>query len=166
MNNNSMNNKKKIPTDGITSDIDLYNLANKIKIKLNGIYFKNELPSPHLGNYIINLASSNDNSGGTHWVHCELRNENNIRKAVYFDPFGLPEATLVTKFLLKWVNNNFNNIIRNTHDIQNINSNYCGEYNILCISYMDTHIEPLTQRLYNFINNFKTYTNKWNNINV
>ena len=103
MNNNSMNNKKKIPTDGITSDIDLYNLANKIKIKLNGIYFKNELPSPHLGNYIINLASSNDNSGGTHWVHCELRNENNIRKAVYFDPFGLPEATLVTKFLLKWI---------------------------------------------------------------
>ena len=101
---------------GITSDIDINELATNLGIRLNFIGFKNELPQiPHKGNYIINLASSDDGTGGTHWTALHLDNKG----AIYFDPFGMPEPIAVSKFMMKWVKNNSNKIIRNTTDIQN-----------------------------------------------
>lgn len=142
---------------GITSNLDLENLAKEVNIKIN-CFFKNELPIiPYEGNYIINLASSNDESGGSHWVSCKLTKEHGINKALYFDSFGLPEPILVNKFILKWVKNKHNNIIRNINQIQNINSNYCGEYSILFLKEINSKTINLKQQLYNFISQFRNY---------
>lgn len=142
---------------GITSDEDLKLLAKKINIKLNGIFFKNELPQiPHQGNYIINLSSSNDGSGGTHWCYLFLTKDNDY-KALYFDPFGMPEPSLVTKFIMKWVNNKHNNIIRNNIDIQNLSSNYCGQYCLLAAKAINFNPGTLEQRLHNFIYEYRKY---------
>ena len=146
--------------NGITSDIDLKKLAQQVKIKLNGIYYKDELPLiPIEGNYIVNMASSNDNNGGTHWVGFILTYENYMKKVIYFDSFGIAEPILLNKFFLKWTNNNHNNIIRNNHDIQNLNSNYCGEYVIYFLHSILSQSKKISleQRLFNFLNEFRNY---------
>jgi|GEM_PF-6593176 len=144
--------------NGITSDLDLKKLAKQLNIKLNGIYFKDELPHiPIAGNYIINLASESDNNGGTHWLSAILTKENEIKKAIYFDPFGIAEPILINKFLLKWVDNNHNHIIRNKVDIQNLNSNWCGEYVMAFIGTINRSNGSLEQRLNNYISEFRKY---------
>ena len=53
----------------MTSNIDLAKLAKHYKVNLNGVYMKDELVglTPKLGNYIINLQSTNQGNG-THWT--------------------------------------------------------------------------------------------------
>ena len=142
-------------SEGITSDDDLKKIAKDINLRLNGIFFKDELPLiPHEGTYIVNLASSTDKSGGTHWC-CFGLNKN--KQAIYFDPFGMPEPVEVTKFMMKWVNNKHNHIIRNNKDIQLLTSNYCGQYCLDFLSYIQKNKGDLKQRLYNFLSQFKNY---------
>ena len=140
---------------GITSDIDLEELANRMGLKLNYIGFKNELPQvPHKGSYIINLASSDDGTGGTHWVALRLDKYG----AIYFDPFGMPEPIAVNKFIMKWVKNNENKVIRNTTDIQSITSNWCGQYSVAALATFDQKKnQSLSKRLNNFISEFRHY---------
>jgi len=142
---------------GITSDIDLQKLANDLNLKINSICFKDELPNiPWNGNYIINLASSSDDSGGSHWTGLCLYNEDDIKKAIYFDPFGIYEPQEVTKFIHKWAKEK--NIIRSNKDIQNLNSNYCGQYVIACLAELQYFSgKKKKDKLNNFINSFRNY---------
>jgi hypothetical protein len=142
-------------SEGITSDVDLQNLANKINVRLNGLYFKDELPQiPQEGHYIINLASSTDNSGGTHWCCFHLAKNH---KAIYFDPFGQPEPVDVSNFMMKWVRNKHNNIIRNNKVIQQLSSNFCGQYCLYFLKSIQKNKGTLKQKLHNFINQFNIY---------
>ena len=61
---------------------DFYSICIKLKLKLNGIYMKDELPSDlKEGNYIINLENSNQS--GSHWT-CFIKSKNDI---FYYDSF-------------------------------------------------------------------------------
>jgi len=69
---------------GVTSDKQLFQMADKLRIKINKINFKDKLgDKPIDGNYIINMASSFD-SMGTHWLGLYINNN----EAYYFDSFG------------------------------------------------------------------------------
>ena len=51
-----------------TDNIQLTNLAKKMKINLVGVFSKDTLPKrPQVGGYIINLQN-HDAGSGTHWV--------------------------------------------------------------------------------------------------
>ena len=140
---------------GVTSDDDLHAMAAKLNIMLNGVYFKNELPRiPHEGNYIINMASSDDGSGGTHWTCVRLEDNG----ALYFDPFGIPEPRAVNDFMMKWVHNDTKKIIRNQRDVQNISSNWCGQWCIACLSTLEFAPGSLQQRLNDFLESFRDYS--------
>ena len=67
------------------SNIDLMKLAKHYNINLNGIYMKDELNGlkPRIGNYIINLQSTNQGNG-THWTAIIFTK----KRAYYFDSFG------------------------------------------------------------------------------
>ena len=66
------------------SDMDIIHILKSQKIKLNGVYMKDELPSKlKKGFYVINLQSSNVGNG-THWTALYYSSKHSF----YFDPFG------------------------------------------------------------------------------
>lgn len=141
---------------GITSDADLNRLADGLNLKLNGIFLKDELPNiPWSGNYIVNLASSTDEAG-THWCGLCLYKENEKKKAIYFDPFGVVEPKEVTKFINKWTKGK--NIIRSDYQVQQINSNYCGQYVVSCLAALQYFSgKKKKEKLEGFLNSFRNY---------
>ena len=133
-----------------TTNIELFKLSSFFKFKLNSASFKDELPkTPIAGNYIINLASSNQ-SEGTHWTCLIIDQQYNI---FYFDPFGdfPPEEVITFIHLFK------NKYGYNTTDIQNINSDYCGYF---CIGLLLATSKPgnLYDKANGFINIFSNNT--------
>ena len=99
------------------SDIYSICIKLKLKLKLNGIYMKDELKPPLAqGNYIINLQNHDEN--GSHWT-CFIKDKNNI---YYYDSFGvvMPQNQYDI-FKLE-----SDNIYHTTSDHQNIDSTSCG----------------------------------------
>jgi hypothetical protein len=125
------------------SNSDIYSICHKLKLKLNGIYMKDELIAPLAeGNYIINMQ--NHDEGGSHWV-CFIKYQNYI---YYHDSFGIifPE-NLYDIFRLE-----SDHIYYNTSDHQNIDSTSCGWFCIMFLYFMKvskkgTYIEKF--RLFN-----------------
>ena len=110
-----------------TTDTDLQKWAHKLNIPLVFIGFKDKLPHmPKPGTYIVNLASSTDSSGGTHWISLYLAPN---RNSLYYDSFGAPPPDEVLNFARKWTTN-AKKIFINPYDIQSLNSGFCGEFSI------------------------------------
>ena len=141
---------------GTTTDTDLWHLAQQINLPIRWIGFKNELPTHAVGNYIINLASSDDGSGGTHWCAIRLEGRHD-KRALYFDPFGLPPPHQALQWLYKWVGSDHHKLVISLSDIQNLNSNWCGQYCIGCLEAMESCPGTLAKRLHHFISTFRTY---------
>lgn len=116
---------------GLSTDRDLKRWADQLFIPLNAVVFKDELRNlvPKPGGYIINLESSHNRTGGTHWVALWL----SPKHATYFDSFGIVAPVDVLRFIRQW---NATEFTMSTKEIQNINSGYCGEWDLLFLSYM------------------------------
>ena len=140
---------------GTTSDLDLIKLAHDVRVPIQWIGFKNELMHeiPRDGNYIINLANSDDGSGGSHWTCVRLEK----RQAMYFDAFGVSAPTCVLDWIYKYIGPNHSKLITNTSDIQQLNSNWCGQYCVACLVAMESHPGSLKKRLQNFVSTFRIY---------
>ncbi len=126
MNNlNKFNNRSyKLTT---TTNSDLYSIAIKLKLKLNGIYMKDEIPTDlKEGNYIINLQNSYEN--GSHWT-CFIKDKNNI---YYYDSFGVVPPQNIYNISVK---NSLNLYYIDKHD-QNIDSTSCGYWVIAFLFFM------------------------------
>ena len=73
MNNLNKFNNRSYKLTTLTNS-DLYSICIKLKIKLNGIYMKDELEDNlKEGNYIINLENSNQSR--SHWT-CFIKDKN------------------------------------------------------------------------------------------
>lgn len=133
---------------GISSDIQLRDLAKKLKIKLNYIGFAENLPNTAKnGAYIINLGNSD--IGGSHW--CGLFIEKN--NAFYFDSFaGAPEDILIN-----WLEKNgIKTLIYNDYfQMQKLEETLCGIYCMVFLYYM-THSKKkkLIERFHEFTKSF------------
>lgn len=110
----------------LTTDEDLKDWCKKLHIPLNFIGFKDELKTAPIkpGGYIVNLASSTDSSGGTHWIGFYLAP---MHQAFYFDSFGAPALDEAMSVMKHWTGN-MENIHINPYDIQNISQGMCGQY--------------------------------------
>lgn len=138
------------------SNIDIINILKSQKIKINGVFMKDELPSKlKRGYYVINLQSSNVGNG-SHWTALYYSPENSF----YFDAFGFISPQDVEKRIIPYV--------YSTTQIQDLNSTACGYYCIAFIIFMDkqknkmdgfknfvTHFSEDTEendkKLYNFL---------------
>lgn len=130
----------------LTTDMQLFKLADRHGIKLNGIGFKDQFETMILrpGGYIINMAcSSND---GTHWVALWIDKKN----VTYFDSFGVYPPMEIRKALKK----TFKRVLVSDKHIQNINSGWCGIYNLFFIWYMQNASGNNEQKLNSFHNIF------------
>jgi len=104
------------------SDIQIKQILNKHHIKINEICMKNELPAKlKYGFYIINLASSNDGTNGTHWTGLY----NHPHMSIYFDSFGEPPPQEVEDRIGKYIYNH--------KDLQYINDTSCAYF---CIAFI------------------------------
>ena len=106
------------------SDMDIIHILKSQKIKLNGVYMKDELPSKlKKGFYVINLQSSNVGNG-THWTALYYSSKHSF----YFDPFGFLAPIEIEQKLNKYKYND--------KQIQNLKSTACGFYCIAFIIFM------------------------------
>jgi hypothetical protein len=106
--------------EGLTTNFQLSKWADELKLPLEGIYFKNELPLKSIpGAYIINLNDSD--KGGTHWVALFISLK---KKATYFDSFGVIAPVDIEDFI-KTIDCDYK---YSDKIIQDIDNGYCGQY--------------------------------------
>jgi hypothetical protein len=135
------NRPKKLTT---LTNSDLYSICIKLKIKLNGIYMKDELPSDlKEGCYIIDLQDHDKN--GSHWT-CFLKSNNEI---FYYDSFGVVMPQNEYDIFIK----NADNIYYNVSDDQNIDSTSCCWWCIAFLFYMTNTKGPMLDRMKKLIKN-------------
>lgn len=113
------------------TDSQLEELAKRMTVPLEGVYFKDEIPNikPNKS-YIINLQDSEtddgDQNSGTHWVYLEVRKTPNGKiMPFYFDPYGVPPPEVIKKQVKKEFKKD---IPYNTNDIQSLMNEACGYY--------------------------------------
>ena len=85
--------------------------------KINGVYFRNNLPKIKDGAYVTNLDEYE--SIGTYWIALYV-NDNNV---TYFDSYGVQH---IPKEIRKFIGNK--NILANIYTIQVYDSIMCGYY--------------------------------------
>jgi hypothetical protein len=124
---------------------DLYSIAIKFKLKLNGIYMKDEIPM-YLkeGNYIINLQ--NHDESGSHWT-CFIKDKNNI---YYYDSFAVVPPQNAYDIFLK----NVDNIYYIDKLDQNLDATSCGWWCIAFLYFMNTTKGPMLDRMKKFDKKF------------
>jgi len=130
------------------SDSEIYEICNKMRLPLVGIYFKDTLPSiMDIGFYIINLQSSLNTGSGTHWTAFYFDGNKNL----YWDSFGFlpPEET----------DERIEPYIYNKRDIQNIHSSSCGYYCLGFIKFLKD-MKDKEKAFQTFINLFSDITFK------
>jgi hypothetical protein len=87
-----------------------------------GVFMKYQLPDKlERGSYVINLASSTDRNGGTHWV-CLYYTPNFSN---YYDSYGFIAPLEVQKKITPYMYNDL--------EIQDKDSTACGFY---CVAFM------------------------------
>jgi len=129
----------------MTDNIQLENLAKKMKINLVGVFSKDKLPSRvRVGAYIINLQNYAD-GGGTHWTAFNISFD---KRVSYFDSFGLPPPTEVKDFVGQYP------IMSNIRHIQDLKSDLCGFYALLFLKAIQTTKND-SKRFDDFLNMFR-----------
>ena len=106
------------------SDKDIIYILKSQKIKFNGVFMKDELPSKlKTGFYIVNLQSSFVGNG-THWTTFYY----SPKHSYYFDAFGMLPPENIHYMIHPYTYNH--------KQIQNLKSTACGYYCIAFIIFM------------------------------
>ena len=127
------------------SNSDLMSISLKLKLKLVGIYMKDELKVPlNEGNYIINLQ--NHDEPGSHWC-CFIKHQNDI---YYNDSFGI----VMPQNEYDIFKSESDNIYYNTSEHQNIDSSSCGWWTIMFLYFMKVSKGSMIDRFKKFNSKF------------
>ena len=118
------------------SDAQLEEMAPKLRVPLEGIYFKDCLPKLKYNvSYILNLHDELTEEGkqneGSHWIALQINKDKTGKvQPIYFDSFGEPPPvavrTAVEKFCGKF-------LPHTSKDIQSLVSDMCGYY---CLAFL------------------------------
>lgn len=134
------------------TNVDIEDLAKRMKIPLEFVGFKNELPKKIKTNraYIINLEDDEDENGeqnnGSHWTCFQVVEYPNKKiEAIYFDSYGSQCPEIVNERMM----NNFKikKIPYNTKDIQSLMNEACGWFCLAFLHYINS-FQQRTKNLY------------------
>ena len=129
------------------SDKDIIHILKSQKVKFNGVFMKDELPSKlRTGFYVVNLQSSSVGNG-THWTTFYY----SPKHSYYFDAFGMVPPEHINYMISPYTYNN--------KQIQNLKSSACGYYCIVFILFMNGRKNKKTG-FEIFVDGFSTDTNK------
>ena len=133
------------------SNFEIANLAEKMKLPLERICFKNELleePLKYNTGYIINSQDdvcddTGEENGGMHWVALYVAKKKDGRiEPLYFDSFGMPPSEDVKKFVKPHYLPYF------TKDIQSLMADCCGFYALAFLYFISCSPIGRTGHLY------------------
>ena len=150
---------------GALSDVQLTELAKKLKFTLNGIYFADEITCQDLrhGNYIINTSPQFDASGnqnlGTHWVCMVVTKREGKVWIQYFDPFGIGPPENLKKIVDKRYKRRINYTTKN---VQSMISSICGWF---CVTYLH-FLYQFPSRTKDILYDTAIYLEFFNDLNV
>jgi len=124
------------------TDKQLEELAGRMGVPLEGVYFKNEIPKKLFCDktYIINLQDSiteeGDENDGTHWTMFQVNKLKDKYAPFYFDSFGAPPPEAVKKIIKE----NFKVHTPYTKkDLQSLMNNACGYYCLALSHYINKY---------------------------
>ena len=147
------------------TDDQLQDMCHRMKIPLEGIVFKDELPSKIKYNkaYIINLENEYDDEGrpndGSHWTCLQVNKYDNGKiEPFYFDSYGMPPPESVKKAVL---NTTGQKLPFNTKDIQSMMNNACGFYCCALLHYLNA----FPQRTRNLYDDAETFLSFFDDLN-
>ena len=131
------------------NNIELYSICMGYDLPLQGIYMKDELvkiKNIENGLFIINMDSSTDSRGGTHWICCYFTD----KSAFYFDSFGCVCPTEIDIFIKR----RFKKYYWNGWICQDMSSDLCGFF---CVG-LGIHIKHhFTKDLITTCNDYVNY---------
>ncbi len=122
------------------SNSDLYSICIKLKLKLNGIYMKDEIPT-----------DLNSYENGSHWT-CFIKDKNNV---YYYDSFGVVMPQNAYDIFVK----NVDDIFYVDKNDQFLDSTSCGWWCIAFLYFMNTTKGNMLDRMKKF-DNKKTIDNE------
>jgi hypothetical protein len=130
------------------SNSDLISICIKLKIKLVGVFMKDELKAPlSQGCYIINLQDHNQ--GGSHWT-AFIKDKGNI---YYYDSFGVVPPQNIYDIFIKDSDNIYYLDQLDRRD-QDIDATSCGWWSISFLYYMTNSKGPTLDRMKKFDKKF------------
>lgn len=138
--------------DDKLNNLELEIILKKLKLPLQGIYMKDEIPSNlKNGRYIINLNSAGES--GSHWA-CFIKDKNYV---MYMDSFGAyPVQNLVDickNMKLK--------LFYNMTQLQHVKSILCGWFCVAFFHFLNNNKNgSLVERCFMFDDMFEKNTNK------
>lgn len=143
----------------------LEDLAKRMNFKVEGVYFKNELPKKLKYNigYIINLQNSEDEDGndndGTHWTALQVNKyPSGLIEPIFFDPYGAPPSESIKKFVKDGCGKH---LPYTQKDIQSLMNNACGYYCCAFLHFINT-FDKRSKDLYVDVSDFLELFNDLN----
>lgn len=147
------------------SNIQVKDLAKRMGIRLEGVYFKSQLKEmklKHNVGYIINLEDQYDEDGnpndGSHYT-CFLYNKYPKKDCrdeyAYFDSYGVAPPDEVLEFC------GVKEMPYNLIDVQSLMNNACGWF---CLAFL-YYINVFPQRTMNFYRDCSHFTSLFNDLN-
>lgn len=147
------------------SNVQVQDLAKRMGIRLEGVYFKSQLKDmklKHNVGYIINLEDEYDEKGerndGSHYVCMQYNKypKKDYRdEYAYFDSYGCPPPEEVLKFC------NVKEMPYNMIDVQSLMNDACGWY---CLAFL-YFINVFQGRSMNFYQDCEHFTSLFNDLN-
>ena len=135
------------------TNYDIQDICNSLKLPLVGVFSKDQLPKKRIiGSYYVNLQD-NDKGNGTHWVYMRIFD---CGSALYFDSFGVNPPEDVRYFLKPFAPFPFNN-----RQIQDLKSENCGRFCILCDYYFSHQVKPKLKNNDMVADSFDDFLNSW-----
>jgi len=135
------------------TNFDIEEIANSLRLPIIGVFSKDKLPQRRMvGSYYVNMED-HDKGSGTHWVFIRIFSSG---VAIYFDSFGISPPEQVRDFLKPFSPFAFSN-----RQIQDIKSENCGRFCILCDYFFSYQIK--NQKLTNdyIAECFDDFLNSW-----
>ena len=120
------------------NNFQIIELAEKMNIPLEGVYFKDEIDMGDLKvgkSYVINLENEFDDddgtrNGGSHWTCFHIGKHNNEVCIIYFDSYGVSPPENLKKIIKAKYGKKINYLTKN---VQSLMSDACGWY---CLAYL------------------------------
>jgi len=135
------------------TNFDILEIGKSLKLPIIGVFSKDKLPQKRsVGSYYVNMEDHNKGNG-THWVYMRIFD---CGSALYFDSFGVNPPEDVKYFLNPFAPFPFSN-----RQIQDLKSEHCGRFCILCDYYFTHQVKKKLKNNDLVAESFDDWLNSW-----
>jgi hypothetical protein len=121
------------------TDVQLKSMAEKMRIPLETVCFKNDLPPlKYNRSYIVNMQDELSEEGaenpGSHWVAFQIEKSGNDIRPMYVDSFGIGPPTELSDAVFKFCGKK---LPYSSKNIQSLMADCCGYYALAWLHFIN-----------------------------